>query len=116
MIDYDDEGQNVGRVGSGVTRQAGGEGADVGLRDEAANPTYVDIPGFYKSATLLDIRRHGHVLTPGRYVGAEVAGGDGKPFAEKMQRLTTTLYQQHAEPAKLDAVIAANLREFGYGV
>ena len=33
------------------------------------------VPGFCKSATLEEIRKHGHVLTPGRYVGAEAAGG-----------------------------------------
>jgi type I restriction enzyme M protein len=32
-----------------------------------------------------------------------------------MKRLTTTLYQQQAAAAKLDAVIAANLKELGYG-
>ena len=33
----------------------------------------------------------------------------------KMRRLTTTLREQQAEAAKLDAVIAANLSELGYG-
>ncbi len=32
-----------------------------------------------------------------------------------MKRLTATLYQQQAEAVKLDAAIAANLRELGYG-
>ncbi|MDQ3952940.1 MAG: SAM-dependent methyltransferase, partial [Actinomycetota bacterium] len=32
---------------------------------------YEDTPGFCKAASLDDIRKHGHVLTPGRYVGAE---------------------------------------------
>ena len=32
---------------------------------------YRDISGFCKSASLEEIRKHGHVLTPGRYVGAE---------------------------------------------
>ena len=67
------------------------------------------------TATLEDIRKHGHVLTPGRYVGAEAAEDDGEPFEEKMQRLTATLREQQAEAAKLDAAIAANLKELGYG-
>jgi type I restriction enzyme M protein len=29
-----------------------------------------DVPGLCKSATLEEVRKHGHVLTPGRYVGA----------------------------------------------
>lgn len=77
--------------------------------------SYEDIPGFCKSATLDDIRKHGHVLTPGRYVGAEAAKDDGEPFNEKMKRLTATLREQQAEAAKLDTAIAANLKELGYG-
>ena len=76
---------------------------------------YEDTPGFCKSATLEEIRKHGHVLTPGRYVGAEEAEDDGEPFDEKMQRLVKQLREQRAEAAKLDAAIAANLKELGYG-
>jgi type I restriction enzyme M protein len=76
---------------------------------------YADVAGFCKSATLDDIRKHGHVLTPGRYVGAEALEDDGEPFEEKMERLAATLREQQAETAKLDAAIAANLRELGYG-
>lgn len=76
---------------------------------------YADVPGFSKSATLDDIRKHGHVLTPGRYVGTEAIEEDAEPFAEKMKRLVTQLRAQQAEAAKLDAAIAANLKELGYG-
>ncbi|CAG0951549.1 Type I restriction enzyme EcoKI M protein [Burkholderiales bacterium] len=76
---------------------------------------YCDIPGFCKSAPLDEVRKHGHALTPGRYVGAEAQEDDGEPFEEKMQRLTAMLREQLAEAAKLDAAIAANLKELGYG-
>ena len=75
---------------------------------------YADIPGFCKSASLEEIRKHGHVLTPGRYVGAEVQEDDGEPFDEKMKRLVVQWREQQAEAAKLDAAIAANLKELGY--
>ncbi|MBT0959971.1 class I SAM-dependent DNA methyltransferase [Denitromonas iodatirespirans] len=76
---------------------------------------YADEPGFCKSATLEEIRQHGHVLTPGRYVGAEAAEDDGEPFAEKMARLSAQWRDQQQEAARLDAAIEANLRELGYG-
>ena len=84
-------------------------------RGDPGAGAYADVPGFCKSATVDEIRTHGHVLTPGRYVGAEAAEDDGEPFDEKMKRLTATLREQQAEAAKLDAAINANLKELGYG-
>jgi type I restriction enzyme M protein len=83
--------------------------------DKNCQQKYEDIAGFCKAVTLDDIRKHGHVLTPGRYVGAEEIEDDGEPFEEKMQRLTATLREQQAEAAKLDTTIAANLKGLGYG-
>jgi type I restriction enzyme M protein len=85
-------------------------------RGEKEAGEYADIPGFCKSSTLEEVRKHGHVLTPGRYVGAEAVEDDGEPFEQKMKRLVTQLREQQAEAAKLDAAIAANLKELGYGV
>jgi type I restriction enzyme M protein len=76
---------------------------------------YEDIPGFCKSATLDEIRQHGYVLTPGRYVGAEVQEEDDEPFDQKMQRLTAQLREQQAEARRLDKAIWKNLEELGYG-
>ena len=75
---------------------------------------YADIPGFCKSAPLSEVRRHGHVLTPGRYVGAETQVDDGEPFEEKMQGLVAQLREQQAEAARLDEAIAENLTELGF--
>jgi type I restriction enzyme M protein len=76
---------------------------------------YMDVPGFCKSATTAEIAAHGHVLTPGRYVGAEEVEDDGDPFEEKMPRLVAELHAQFAESAKLEQAIQANLRGLGYG-
>ena len=84
-------------------------------RGEKEAGEYADVPGFCKSAPLDEVRKHGYVLTPGRYVGAEAQEDDGESFEEKMKRLTATLREQQAEAAKLDAAIAANLKGLGYG-
>jgi type I restriction enzyme M protein len=76
---------------------------------------YEDVSGFCKSATLEEIRDHGHVLTPGRYVGAEAAEEDGEPFEEKMQRLVAQLREQSVQARKLDDAIARNMERLGYG-
>jgi type I restriction enzyme M protein len=75
---------------------------------------YADVAGFCKSATTAEIAAHGHVLTPGRYVGAEEVEDDGEPFEEKMPRLVAELQGQFAESAKLEAAIRANLKGLGY--
>jgi type I restriction-modification system DNA methylase subunit len=79
-----------------------------------AYPTYEDIAGFCKSATTAEIAAHGHVLTPGRYVGAEEVEDDGEPFEEKMPRLFAELQAQFAESAKLEKLIKKNLKGLGY--
>ncbi len=76
---------------------------------------YADIPGFCKSATTAEIATHGHVLTPGRYVGAEEVEDDGDPFEQKMPRLVAELHAQFAESAKLEQAIKANLKMWSFG-
>ncbi|WP_439811636.1 class I SAM-dependent DNA methyltransferase [Bordetella bronchiseptica] len=76
---------------------------------------YEDVSGFCYSAKLDYVRKHEHVLTPGRYVGAPEQEEDGEVFAEKMQRLTVQLAEQFAESAKLEAEIKKNLAGLGYG-
>ena len=83
-------------------------------RGEKGAGEYADVAGFCKSASMEDIRKHGYVLTPGRYVGAAEQEDDGEPFEEKMRRLAAQWREQRAEAALLDAAIEANLKELGY--
>ena len=76
--------------------------------DEGAGE-YVDTPGFCKSTTVEEVRKHSYVLTPGRYVGAAVQEEDNEPFEETMARLTEKLAEQMAEARWLDAAIRENL-------
>jgi len=97
------------KTGKGETRETLGVFAPLRLG------VYSDVLGFCKSATTTEIAAHGHVLTPGRYVGAEEVEDDGDPFEEKMPRLVAELHAQFAESAKLEQAIKANLRGLGYG-
>lgn len=82
-------------------------------RGEKDAGAYEDIPGFCKSASLDDIREHGHVLTPGRYVGAAAVEEDDVPFEERFAALKETLAEQFAEAEELSALIQAKLEEVG---
>lgn len=77
---------------------------------------YSDVLGFCKSAKLEEIRKHEHILTPGRYVGAEAEEEDKEVFEEKMKRLTADLSKQMQEGKKLDEEIKKNLEGIGFKV
>ena len=83
-------------------------------RVESGAEEYQDIPGYCRSVKLPEIAEHGHVLTPGRYVGAEAVEEDDEAFAEKMQRLSAQWREQQMEAQRLDAVIEANLQKLGF--
>src|SRR5260370_26965337 len=74
---------------------------------------YVDKPGFCKSATMEGIEQRGYVLTPGRYVGAEMVEDDGEPFEEKIPRLLSSLREQVKHGQLLDQQIELNFRSIG---
>jgi type I restriction enzyme M protein len=75
-----------------------------------ASLTYEDVPGFCHSATTEEIRKHDHILTPGRYVGsAEPDDDDGEPTAEKVDRLTKELFALFDDSALLEKVVRDQL-------
>ncbi|MDR2991557.1 MAG: type I restriction-modification system subunit M [Burkholderiaceae bacterium] len=83
-------------------------------RGEQDVGAYQDVPGFCKAAALDEIRKHGHVLTPGRYVGAQAQEEDGEAFAEKVRRLSAQWREQQVQAAKLDEAIENNLKKLGF--
>ncbi|MES2364110.1 MAG: class I SAM-dependent DNA methyltransferase [Pseudomonadota bacterium] len=81
---------------------------------EPTPTTYQDIPGFCRSVPLAEIAQHGHVLTPGRYVGAEEVEDNDEAFADKMVKLTEKLGEQMAKGSELDTLIRQKLGGLGY--
>ncbi len=66
---------------------------------------FTPTPGFAKPATIAEIAKHGHVLTPGRYVGAEEVEGDAEPFAEKYPRLVAEVEECFAGGERLQEAV-----------
>ncbi|MCX5698645.1 MAG: class I SAM-dependent DNA methyltransferase [Candidatus Omnitrophica bacterium] len=77
---------------------------------------YQDVKGFCKAVNLEEIRKHAHILTPGRYVGAEDIEEDDELFDEKMKRLTSELSSQFKKSKELEQEIKKNLGGLGYDI
>jgi type I restriction enzyme M protein len=75
---------------------------------------YQDIAGFCKAVKLEEIRKQAHILTPGRYVGAEEEQQDDSEFEKKMQALTSSLNLLLKESEILGKQIMNNLKEIGF--
>lgn len=74
---------------------------------------YEDVKGYCKSATIEEIQKHKHVLTPGRYVGIPDEEDDGIPFEDKMADLSATLKEQMEKEVQLNQEIKKQLSEIG---
>ena len=83
-------------------------------RGELGSVEYRDQAGYCQSSTLDEIAKHGHVLTPGRYVGTEEVEDDDELYEVKMLLLTERLAEQMIHGNKLDALIRQKLAGVGY--
>ena len=72
---------------------------------------YKDVAGFCNASKLDRIREHNHVLTPGRFVGAEDAVVDDVPFEKRFAELKGTLSTQFSEAEELGALIRDKLEK-----
>lgn len=70
---------------------------------------YEDVPGFAYSASHEEVAKHGYVLTPGRFVGAEETEDDAVPFAERFAALQATLEEQFDEGERFTTAIRKKL-------
>ncbi|MGH8679377.1 MAG: N-6 DNA methylase, partial [Burkholderiales bacterium] len=106
---------DIGRITYAFRQWRGEPKPEWWSKKEHGEWKYRDIPGFCKAATTEEIGKHGFVLTPGRYVGAEEQEDNGEPFVEKYPRLLAELEACFAEGERLTAAVRANLRKIGYG-
>jgi type I restriction enzyme M protein len=75
---------------------------------------YEDVSGFCYSASVDEVKKHGYVLTPGRFVGAEDEVDDGVSFEEKMDNLVNNLDKRFQSESDLNKKIKDILKGFGY--
>jgi type I restriction enzyme M protein len=118
FIDARKMGHMVDRVRRELSAHGDGDIARVtriyhAWRGEKDGGDYEDVGGFCKSATLEEIRKHGHVLTPGRYVGAAAAEDNGTPFEQRFETLKAELEEQFVEADRFTSAIRARLAEVG---
>lgn len=105
-----------------VVRLYRGEAPDFTLGSEEAKakleevfgkkPTFADIPGLCKAATLTEIEAQGWSLSPGRYVG--VAPGEAvsdEDFKTQLGTWNEKLETLNAAARELEAIIATNVVE-----
>lgn len=104
---------DIGRI-TYAYRQWRGEPAPAWW-DEARHVAweYKDIPGFCKATTIEGIGKHGFVLTPGRYVGAEEQEDDGELFEEKYPQLLAELEVCFNEGERLMRLVRAKMEGVG---
>ena len=82
-------------------------------RGEEEVEEYSDAPGFCKSVALKEVRKHNHILTPGRYVGFEPRDEEDEPFERKLAQLVKQWKYSKQEGMLLDQAISGNLNMLG---
>ncbi len=86
-----------------------GEGRGEGA---PTTPTYRDVPGLCRAATVVEIEQQGWSLNPGRYVG--VAPGEevsDEDFKEQLEAQNEELETLNAQARQLEKTIAKNVAE-----
>lgn len=80
-------------------------------RGTDTSEAYGDVAGFCRSVVLGELREHGHVVTPGRYVGSADIGEEqrGGPAEERVAELTRELFELLDAADRTEAEIRRHL-------
>lgn len=73
-------------------------------------------PGFYRVATLDEIRGYKYILTPGRYIESDYFDDEDEPFENKYPRLVELLLKQFDDAEKIQKEIIAGISEVSDGI
>jgi type I restriction enzyme M protein len=84
-------------------------------RGEGEAGVYEDLPGFCKTVSLDEIKSHGYVLTPGRYVGAADVEAAEASFGDRLAELQAILERQFSQSEQLTTAINASLARLTHG-
>ncbi len=82
-------------------------------RGDPELPTYEDMPGFCATVGTQDLVAAGYALSPGRYVGAAVAEGDGELVEDKISRLSEEVRTGFAQRRELQSRVERVLDALG---
>ena len=86
------------------------------VKSDGTEFTYEDKQGFWKVATLEEIREKDYNLTPSSYVGVAPVISNSEPFDEKMKRLTTDLISIRRCSMEIDKVLLNQLEKYGWKI
>jgi type I restriction enzyme M protein len=113
FIDARSIGQLVTRVHRALTDQDIGGIATTyhAWRGEPEAGEYVDKPGFCRSVSTTDVAENQYVLTPGRYVSAEVNEITGGP--DRVAELASTVLEQLRQSEVLATIVRQRLGSVG---
>lgn len=86
------------------------------IKVDGAEITYEDKQGFWKVATLEEIKAKDYNLTPASYVGIVPIEVDTEPFEKKMERLTKQLSLIKEKSQKLDKEVLTQMLRYGWTI
>ena len=113
FVDAREYYEEVGRTSKTLTRDHIQEIAETirSYRGEESAASYENERGYCKIVDKNEIRNHGHIITPGRFVGIPESIGEVDDVEQKVQRLGTELREEFERSDKLQEQIEVTLSE-----